>query len=141
MITLTEATLTEVRENWSAIETALYRIITKAETDFLPVDVFVLLVNKNSFLHWVSLDGKNIGWVILSIAHTSYNMARRSLFIDHINITTNTDIWVGFDKAIEDLARQANCEMLEFNSPRAGFEKTLTKLDWSKASVIYHRIL
>lgn len=139
MIYLKEETPQGVRAKWGFVENGLDQIIDKTESDFIPMDIYVGIVNKTMFLHWIYDEYKLIGFTILSVVRTSYKADEKSLSLDHTWVAKDASVLGELDKALDALARSLACSTIEFNSPRKGFLRAMQKLNWKPLCITYKR--
>jgi hypothetical protein len=126
---LRAVTVGELPEIWGKVRPELERIARHSD-GWLPEDVYVLLVTGHASLY--VNDGEWRGFCVLQVL-PNYTGKRLHIWIAH-----GWDVEEHAEEVI-DLAKQAGCRKVTFESPRRGWWKRAEHFGFKETRCVYER--
>tara|TARA_A100000164_G_C21637621_1_gene644265 strand:+ start:67 stop:693 length:627 start_codon:yes stop_codon:yes gene_type:complete len=131
-VKLSPVNINEVRSQFKYIQTGVAQIIEGLGSGDIVADFYADLKYGYKYLYWINKEPNRWGFVILS-------MADSTLYVDHIYIEPSCKWMVGLEQSLVHLAKTLNCNRLEFDSPRFGFERLKEAHGWKVKTTTYEK--
>lgn len=127
-----------IEEFAERIRPGLEKVIHRCKADFIVEDVLRELANGNVHLHLIELEGKDIGFSIMSDGKDRYS-GKIVLTLDMTYVTPGHNALPLLRDAIDNYAASLGVDRIEWFSPRRGWDSKLTEIGYTADSITFVR--